>query len=386
MQFTHIPLEYQPGFRRARALNPNLADRYLKHTTIGDPAADAACAAVAHYDEAWIARLLRAGIAQDKAGLREAPGPLREFFERASRPPGWLDQATLEAGCPAFRRERDAFILALLAGGLVRVASTLISRSLFMSGRFQRDAARRLRYLTRLVIEVTLPGGLEPRGDGWKYAVRTRFAHAQVRRIIRESGAWDELLYGVPLSGAHLGFTVCNFSAMLIRDVERLGPRLTQGERAGYMHIWRYTAHLLGVPKTLLPGDEEDANELGRIAIACEPHTSATSVAIANALILAVPAVIGISIPRERRALARYCYRVSRALVGDELADRLKFPRLNTTWFLRYVQCQRRLVGLFERLVGRTLRTGSKQVEGLAELDVDKTRMFRLLSRRRRDR
>lgn len=386
MTFKHIPVEYQPGFRHAHTLNPDLADRYVKQTTMGDPVADAAVAAVAHYDEARIERLLRAGVEQDRAGLRQAPGPLREFFERAARPPGWLDQATLEVGCPTFRRERDAFALGLLAGGLVRVASTLISRSLFARGRFQHQAARRLKYLTRLAMEVTLPGGLAPQRDGWKYAVRTRYAYAQVRQIIRESGTWDELLYGVPLSGAHLGFTACIFSAMLLRDVERLGARLTQDERAGYMHIWRYAAHLLGVPKTLLFRDEEDAIDISRIAIACEPHPSATSAAIANALILAVPAIVECSIPRERTALVRYCYRASRALVGDELADRLKFPRFNTTGFLLYVRCQLRFAALLERFVGRTLGIWSRRVGGLMDQEFDDSRMFRWLSTKDKDR
>ena len=36
-----IPIAYQPGYEEARASNPELADKYIEHTLIGDPEADA---------------------------------------------------------------------------------------------------------------------------------------------------------------------------------------------------------------------------------------------------------------------------------------------------------------------------------------------------------
>ena len=367
IRITDIPLEYRAGFRHARELNPTLAERYAQHLTIGDPLADAAVAAVAQYDRTSIDRLLRAGMAHDEAGLRDAPGPFRELFDRLARPPEWLDPAVLKGGCPTLRDERDALVLGLITGGLVRTASTLVSQSYFMNRRFRSRAAGILKELSRQVIGVPRPGALEPGGDAWQCAIRTRFAHAELRRAIREAGIWDELLYGAPLNHAHRGFMVCNFSAMLLRDLDRLGVRLSPDERAGYLQIWRWTGHLVGVPQSLLFGDEEEAHDFGRIAIACEPRPSATSVAIANALIVAVPTVIGLPSARERRALTRYCYRVSRALIGDELADRLGFPRLHTTGLLAYLRQQRRFTALLERLVHRSPRTGFRQARELVQ-------------------
>ena len=68
---------------------------------------------------------------------------------------------------------------------------------------------------------------------------------------------------------------------------------------------------------------------------------------MANALIEAVPKISGIGSRREQRTVVRLAYRISRALIGNELADELQFPRLQTYGILpRY-----RLVHRFRRLL-----------------------------------
>jgi len=189
----------------------------------------------------------------------------------------------------------------------------------------------------------------------------------QVRRLIRESGEWDESVYGVPLSSAHLALASSVFSAMLLDDVARLGARLTPEGRAGYMHIWRYTAVLLGVPDTILFRDEADALEICRIGGACEPEPGESAIVMANSLLNVAPVVIGLSEPGERAALANYGLRVSRALIGHDLADRLRFPRQHTAGMLFAMRLQRRLGGLFDRLTGRTYITRASRFAELVE-------------------
>ena len=122
---------------------------------------------------------------QDEARFAEAPDALREFFDLRRPLRGSI--GALNAGCAAFQADPDLFILGLLAGGLVRGFSTLISLSFFTTGRLIDHAVRRLKHNIRQLVEVTFPGGLERHADGWKYTVRIRFVHAQVRRLIRES-------------------------------------------------------------------------------------------------------------------------------------------------------------------------------------------------------
>ncbi|MCY3771822.1 MAG: hypothetical protein OXG98_07370, partial [Gemmatimonadetes bacterium] len=45
----------------------------------------------------------------------------------------------------------------------------------------------------------------------------------------------------------------------------------------------------------------------------------------------------------QRRKFARKLYRLSRALIGDELADKLRFPRQNTRALLPTLRWKRRL-------------------------------------------
>jgi hypothetical protein len=62
---------------------------------------------------------------------------------------------------------------------------------------------------------------------------------------------------------------------------------------------------------------------MSRIGHLCEPEPDEMSVLVTNATIEALPEVAGLSDSREKRILIEHGYRVSRALLGDALADRL---------------------------------------------------------------
>ena len=84
-----IPIAYQPGYEKARASNPELADKYIKHTLIGDPEADALVNALAAADQEQQSEFIRAGMDQDEEALRTAPQVVREFFDRIGTQPQW---------------------------------------------------------------------------------------------------------------------------------------------------------------------------------------------------------------------------------------------------------------------------------------------------------
>ena len=95
--------------------------------------------------------------------------------------------------------------------------------------------------------------------------------HAQIRKLLAESGEWDAAAYGIPLSSAHLGFASALFSAITVRDVIRLGAKVNVEERASFVQIWRCSAWLMGIPDEVLFRDEEEGLEITRIAAACDP-------------------------------------------------------------------------------------------------------------------
>ena len=200
-----IPSAYRSGYEKARALNPELAAKYVEHTAVGDPQADDVVDALASFDQREAHRFIQAGMEQDSKALADAPLALREFFERIETPPPWFDPDSVHAGCRAFHEYSDLFIPAFFVVTLQN-AATLISKAFYMTGRVKTThGLRRIRQNTRHFIEIMLPGALERHGEGWKLSVRIRLVHAQVRRFIRVSGNWDEAEFGVPLSAAHIG-------------------------------------------------------------------------------------------------------------------------------------------------------------------------------------
>lgn len=338
-----VPTAYRPGYEKARRSDPELADRYCEHTMMGDPLAEAAVEAMAGMPQERIHRLITAGMDEDEAGFRDAPAELRRLLEASAEVPDWFDSRAVYPGCRAFHTDSDLYVEALVGSSIVRGFTTLISKSFFTTGRLTDHGVRRLRQNIRQLIEIMMPGGLERYGEGWKLSVRIRLIHAQVRGFLRRSDDWDEAEFGVPIHVGHVGLAAANFSARVLEAAMRLGAEPTPEEREAFVQIWRYSGYLMGVPETILFRSEAEALELCRVAFACEPRPEIESLVMGNALVNSSPVVIGIRKPGERQKLADYVYRVSRALIGDELADQLNYPRQSTWGLLFYLRTKRRL-------------------------------------------
>ena len=158
----------------------------------------------------------------------------------------------------AFFKYSDMFFVGLVLASLITGLTEGLSKAFYLTGRTAGNL-RRVRQNTRNVAEVTLPGGLERMGDGWKLTVRIRLIHAQVRRLLLDSDDWDVSVEGAPLHMSHMALAATGFSAANLAAEEKLGVVLTREEKAGFMHIWRYVAWLLGVPETLLFETEKEA-------------------------------------------------------------------------------------------------------------------------------
>ena len=347
-----IPVAYEPGYEKARASNPELADKYVEYTLIGDPEADSLVNAIAAADQEQQAEFIRAGMDEDEETLRAAPQEVREFFDRISTPPEWFDPEVVYAGCRKFHAYSDLFLTAFVTDIIVRGFTTLISQSFFITGRLTDRGVRRLRQNIRHLLEIMLPGGLERHGEGWKLSVRLRLVHARVRQQLLASEDWDQEAHGMPLSTAHIALASCNFSGMMLWAAGRIGARLNDEERDSFMQIWRYAAWLMGVPDALLFRDEAEAREIFRVGYMCEPPFGVEAIAMANSVINSAPLVIGIEDKDERKALLSYGYRLSRALLGDELADQLMFPKSRTTGALVYLRMRRRIQEVIDALRG----------------------------------
>jgi len=283
--------------------------------------------------------------------IGDAPSELRRFFDAIEPVPSWFDPAATIPGCRAFHRNSEMFLGAFVAAVLIEGFTTLIAKSFAITGRMVDRGTRRLKQNNRHLVEIFMPGGLERHGEGWKLSVRVRLMHASVRRLLSRAPEWDESAWGTPVSAAHVAFATAAFSALLLKRAATLGVALSDEERRSFMLVWRYAGHLMGVPETLLFSSEAEALRLHEIGALCEPPPDIESIMLANGLINAAPLVAGIDDPGARRKLARKIYRISRAIIGDEMADRLHYPSANTFGTLAVLRWTNRLDRLGRRLV-----------------------------------
>ena len=324
-----VPSAYAESYPRARRVDPATADNYIRHAYIGDPVMDAVVDDLAGVPRADASRFIRAGMEQQADALRSAPKSLRDFFVDSPPPdPPWLDHDSFTPGIRGFHGNVPSIFAAFVTATLIEGFSTLIAKSFVQTGRVFDSGVRRLRQNNRHQVEIFMPGGLQREGDGWKLSVRIRLVHAQVRRLLRESGEWDDDEFGTPLSAAHLGFAIANFSARTTHHAMSLGATFNREERESFCAVWRYAGHLMGIPDTILFASRDNALHLHKVASVCEPPPAEDSIIMANALINSAPAVAGITDEEERRALVYdRIYPISRALLGERRADELKFPK-----------------------------------------------------------
>ncbi len=353
----NIPSEYVDGYACAVDVDRETADNYIRHTTIGDPDLDPVLEELADLPQEDLHRFIAAGIDQRPETLCHAPKVLRDFFESINDAPPWFDDEAFRPGVRAFMNNAVSIFATFVAGTLIEGFATQISKSFFLTGRVMDKGVRRLRQNNRHQVEIFYPEGLRRENDGWKLSVRIRFVHAQIRRLLASSGEWDVDAWGTPISAANLGYAIAVFSARTLVHSTALGGRYSPDERAGYCAIWRYTGYLMGIPETILYTTEAEGRHMFRIGFLCEPDPTDESVVMTNALINSAPLVAGISKPAERKALVMdLIYPISRALVGSELADQLRFPphtmlKARRTLFLYRLdtRLKRWLPGLFKK-------------------------------------
>ena len=364
-----IPTDYRQGYEKARAVAPAIADKYIAHTLIGDPLGEAMAKDLKAFSPAEARRLIEAAMNEEgEEALRNAPASLLEFFRDAETTPEWLDYAAFAPSVRMFHRNSPLILAAFVAGVLIEGFTTNIAKSFHITGRVRDQGVRRLGQNNRHMTEIFLPNGMYRYGDGWKLSVRIRIVHARVRRLLSKSEDWDTEAWGLPISAAHLGYAVSAFSARLLKHMKTLGAKYDDEEYASFMAVWRYSGYLMGIPETILFHEADDALELYEIGHMCEPDCPMESVVMAHSLINSAPLIAGITDPEGRQKLARYVYRISRGLIGNEAADALQYPPLSSLGAVWWFKMQQRYGDILGKLLpGRRDDSNYTQFTSLLE-------------------
>ncbi len=337
-----IPTDYTIGYEKARAIAPDIADKYVAHTLIGDPLGEEMAADLEAFSASESERLIQAAMNEEgEEALRDAPDSLRRFFKEAETTPDWLDYSAFAPSVRMFYRNSQIVLAAFVAGVLIEGFTTNIAKSFFITGRVRDQGIRRLGQNNRHMMEIFLPGGMYRHGDGWKLSLRIRIVHSRLRRLLNDSEDWDKEAWGEPISAAHLGYAISAFSARLLKHMKTLGATYNKEEYDSFMAVWRYSGHIMGIPETILFQDADEALKLWKIALTCEPDSPIESIVMAHALVNSAPLIAGATEPQARRSLAKYVYRLSRGLIGKEFADSLMYPPISpfgAVWWFRTQQ------------------------------------------------
>ena len=326
-----VPTAYTEGYAKACLHDKEAADNYIKHTTIGDPELDPIMEELSDLPPSDLHRFIKAGIEQEYENFLTVPAALRDWFDKVDMElPSWVDFDAFAPAGKAFFTNMNNMLIAYAIGSAVEGFSTLVSKSFSMTGRVTGlgpMAARRLRQNNRHMVEVYYPEGLKRTGDGWKVSTRIRFIHARVRKLIADSGLWDYEAWGEPLSAAHVGaIALFTFSIRQFEHAIAMGSSISEEQRDSIVKTWRYAGYLLGVPEAILFTNEAEARRNYEIGHLCEPPPDGDAIKVANAVFEAIPQMAGVEDESEKKSLQMYAYRLSRALIGNELADRYGYP------------------------------------------------------------
>jgi hypothetical protein len=316
----------------ARARFGDRVDRLAPFFFKVDPLADAVIEAFEALGPQRGWALLEQAFARGIASVDDAPDALRALFAEIDHVPVWVDWSAIDRG-------GELLFRAGIAGGIVLGAKSLVlgyvspagNKPLVLSGRLKQQAARRLNETSRFVQAVCRPGGMRRHGDGFAITVKVRLMHARVRRMILQSGTWDEASLGAPINQHDMAGTQLLFSISLLEGLRSFGFKIATQESESYMHLWRYVSRLIGVDPEISVCSELEAQALADLIAATQDAPDADSRALTRALLESPHEGAKTDEARRRATLTTNLGQgFVRALLGDEMADSLGVPR--TPW------------------------------------------------------
>ena len=335
------------------------AGKYVDFLWRADPLADAVMQEFASMPEGEWRALLELALAKGIESVPSAPEPLRALFQQLEYVPFWVDRERCNLGGATFLRCRLGFaVLAMLSLPLI-YSWPAGNKALALSGQLMHRASQRLKDTTRYVFAVCQPDGLSRFSEGFAMTIRVRLIHAQVRRLLLQSGQWRADAWGAPINQCHMAGTNLMFSVGVLDGLSRLGYRFDRVEREALVHLWRYAGYLLGVDPELLIADEFEGNRLLDLMFAFEPVPDNDSRALVDALMqTSFEYVRGFK--AGRCCSVNLCYGMSQALIGDEHAAALGYPKTNWRWLVPAVRPATWMV--------ETARIYSSRVQELAKV------------------
>jgi hypothetical protein len=329
MKIARMLSRKRPSLSDFRGVEQQEVERFRRYLEVADPLADALAAALSEEPAGRGRRMLDTALDHGIEAVERPPQAMVDLFRQVDDVPPWVDWERIEQGGAVFLRSGALGIAAL---GLLALPLTYSSgignKPLVFTGHLLRRAPRRLAETARFAVATSRPGGLRRFAEGFKFTIKVRLMHAQVRRLLFRSGRWKPQ-WGMPINQAFLAGTNLAMSLGLVQGVRRFGFRISRGEAEALLHLWRYSGYVSGIEPHLLCSTEAEGHKLGIGIFAAAGAPDDDSRALVDALMTAsyFPAL-------ELPWRAAAAYGLSRRLIGDELADALGYPKSLWSWAL----------------------------------------------------
>jgi hypothetical protein len=261
---------------------------------------------------------------------RQLPEDIRSYMKAASVLPSWRDEEMVNEA-------EQFFLLYGLASSTLLACASLPQCYVMKYGTevlaytkfLQVDPTRRIRETAQMVMDVMVPGGLQPGGRGVRATMKVRVMHAIVRHMIMNdpravanpSDAALKAAFGLPINQEDMVYTLLTFSYVVVEGFRTMGYQMTDRQREGYIHCWNVVGFLMGIREELLPASFADARQLFDAIQRRQHGQSEAGKKLTASLLDAVQdALPGDHHDPLVAALAR-------KLVGDETADALGIQR-----------------------------------------------------------
>lgn len=266
--------------------------------------------------------VLRHLIQNNQVVPEELPDNIEFWLRDEAHLPVWADLERLDRASALFVEHGVTISLILATASLVECyAARKGVKVLTFSYRLGQNAYRRVAETAQFVILIMTPGGLSEHGQGIRAIQKIRLMHSAIRHLVGRTGRWDDAELGVPICQEDLLGTLLSFSCLVVRDLRRLGVKISAAEAEDYLYFWRVVGEMLGIRPDMIPASMKEAQALTE-AIARRHHgPSPEGIQMTRALLeMHAELIPGKLFDGIVPALTRH-------LVGDQIADWMEVPR-----------------------------------------------------------
>jgi mpaB/rubber oxygenase-like protein len=264
VDFTQTPERYTQDVAQSslppslHSMAPPPADmvaRVKAYTMLGDVTADAYAALMGEYGFRRLVDMLTTACDEGLEAVPDAPPELVALIAEMETRPDWLDMDMVRKGAALNRLPMAVTSPWMIRGAfLATFMNKYTALPMAITGTLgYSTSARRVNETATFFTVTTLPGALEPRGEGFKAAAMVRLMHSMVRfNILRKMKSWDVSVYGIPVPQVdQMPAGLIDVFLLAYQMLDEGRTEFTADERAR-VEFSRYRCYLLGLPEDLL--------------------------------------------------------------------------------------------------------------------------------------